>query len=87
MAYEYRSYRESDSEEANIKASYAALEQARKAKLTYHELLWEGLVAEEYRLKGELERLQSIAARIPRTENQILYHREKMARFKEAHGL
>ena len=87
MARERISYRESDAEEAGIKGHYEALEQARKAKLTFREMLWEGLVAEDYRLRRELERLQSIAARIPCTENQILYHKEKMARFKETYGL
>jgi hypothetical protein len=82
-----RSYRESDNEEANIKAHYAALEEKRKARLSVEELVMEGLVAEEYRLLRELEKLREVASRISRTENQIIYHREKMARYKEAHGL
>lgn len=87
MARERISYSEADAEEAGIKAHFAATEKARKANLTWPEMVMEGMRAEDFRLKKELEKLQAIAAKIPRTENQIAYHRDKMARFKEAHGL
>ena len=87
MARERVSYNEADAEAAGIKAYFATKEKARKANLTWQEMVMEGMRAEEFRLKMELEKLQTIAAKIPRTENQIAYHRDKMARFKEAHGL
>ena len=84
---EPRSYRESDNEVANINAHYAARAAERKAKMTVHELVMEGLVNEEYRLIGELERLRELVARIHRTRAALAQHREKMARYKTAHGL
>jgi hypothetical protein len=81
------SYRESDAEEAGIKAHYAAVERKRQESLTWEQKVFEGMQAEEFRLNAELKKLQDIAAKIPRTENQILYHRDKMAKFKEANGL
>lgn len=84
---EPRSYRESDNEVANINAHYAARAAERKAKMTVHELVMEGLVNEEYRLIGELERLRKQVARIPDTESILEHHREKMTRYKNAHDL
>lgn len=82
-----RSYREADAEEEGIKGHYAALERARRERLSWQELVLEGLVAEGLRLNAELEKLRTIAARIPSTENHILYHSEKIAKWKAEHGL
>lgn len=62
-------------------------EKKRRESLTWEQMCFELMKREELRLNAELKKLQDIAARIPRAENQIIYHREKMAEYKEKYGL
>jgi len=81
------SYRESEAEDAGIKAAHAYAEKERKSRLSWQEMIVEGLQHEEARLARELEKMRTVASRIPDQEFVLTAHRAKLAKFKEAHGL
>lgn len=80
-------YSEVQAEYDGIQAAHAHAEKKRQESLTWEQRCYEGMQREAVRLEAELKHLQSVAAKIPRTENQIAYHAEKMAKFKELYGL